>query len=160
MRPAWRVAGPDEAAALRDLEREANLLGLAHVFPAAEHAFPDREVLERWTRTLAEPDVVVEVIESETGLLAFTAYDATTLRHLAVHPSHWGAGLGRSGVERAVSAIAAGGADEALLWCLEANHRARDLYRSLGWEETGVRRRAEWPPYPMEGRWRLRLGPI
>ena len=102
---------------------------------------------------------MVDVVEGETGLVAFTAYDATTLRHLAVHPARWGSGLGRAGVERAAAAIAAGGADEAILWCLEANHRARDLYRRLGWEETGERRRAEWAPYPVEGRWRLLLRP-
>ena len=159
MRPVWRFAAAGDAVALRDLEREANLVGLSHVFPAAEHPFPDEAVLERWTRTLTEPEVAVEVVEGATGLVAFSAYDATTLRHLAVHPALWGAGLGRAGVERAAAAIAAGGVDEAVLWCLEANHRARKLYRRLGWRETGERRAAEWPPYPVEGRWTLRLPP-
>ena len=51
-RPAvtWRLAGPDDAEVLRDLEREANLVGLAHVFPGL--SFPDEGVLERWRATL------------------------------------------------------------------------------------------------------------
>ena len=49
----WRPATADDAAALRDLEREANLVGLAHVF--GELPFPDDGVLARWRETLADP---------------------------------------------------------------------------------------------------------
>jgi hypothetical protein len=45
----WRFAAPDDAVVLRDLEREANLVGLAHVFPGLP--FPDEGVLERWRST-------------------------------------------------------------------------------------------------------------
>ena len=44
----WRTAGPDDAVALRDLERAANLVGLAHVFPVI-CPFPD-EVCSRGGR--------------------------------------------------------------------------------------------------------------
>ena len=94
----------------------------------------------------------VEVVDGPDRLLAFAAYDATTLRHLAVHPESWGSGLGRVMVQRAVAEIAAGGAERAVLWCLEANTRARGLYAHLGWRETGRTRPAGWPPYPIEGK--------
>jgi len=147
----FRLATPKDAVALRDLEKAANLASLGHVFPPADHPYPDEGVLARWRSTMAEPGVRVEVVDGPDRLLAFAAYDATTLRHLAVHPESWGSGLGRVMVQRAVAGIAAGGADRAVLWCLEANTRARGLYAHLGWRETGRTRQAGWPPYPIEG---------
>lgn len=139
----WRAAGPDDAEALRDLEREANLVGLAHVF--GDRPFPDEAVLARWTATLAEPGVQVRLHPH-----AFTSWDADgRLRHLAVRPDHWGRGLARAGIDLAV----AGGARR--LWVLEANHRARRLYAHLGWTPTGRGQDAEWPPHPRELELRL-----
>ena len=144
----WRLAGRDDAAALRDLEREANLVGLAHVFPGLP--FPDQGVLARWEATLADPAVTVLMTET-----AFTSWDADgRLRHLAVHPDHWGTGLAREGVELAVTGIRYAGRVPTL-WVLVANHRARGLYEHLGWEPTGREQAAEWPPYPTEAEYRL-----
>jgi GNAT superfamily N-acetyltransferase len=149
-RPAvtWRRAGPCDAVALRDLERAANLVGLAHVFPGLP--FPDEDVLSRWEATLAEPGVTVLLTEA-----AFTSWDtAGRLRHLAVHPDHWGTGLAVEAVRLAVAGIRASGATPTL-WVLAANQRARRLYERLGWEPTGRERPAEWPPYPVELEQRL-----
>jgi GNAT superfamily N-acetyltransferase len=160
--PAWRRATVDDASALRDLERAANLVALAHVFPPAAHAFPDDEVLRRWQVTLVEPGVSVEVVDGSTAgpgaLLAYAAYDTTTLRHLAVHPDAWGRGLARAGVERAVAAARTGGAERLVLWCLRENDRARGLYEHLGWRPSGTRRAARWPPHPEELEYALVLG--
>lgn len=139
---SWRLATAEDAEALRDLERDASLAGLGHVFGGLR--YPAEDVLSRWRSVLAEPDVVVEVLDGPDCLLALTAYDARSLRHLAVHPSAWRRGLGRAGVERAVAAGAR------RLWVLELNTRARGLYESLGWAATGVRQDCPWPPYPVE----------
>ena len=64
-RSRWSRAGADEdgvAEALLDLERRANLVGLAHVFPADRFAFPDDDVLARWCLLLADPSVTVDVV--------------------------------------------------------------------------------------------------
>lgn len=145
----FRLAGPDDAAALRDLEEAANLVALAHVFPAADFPFPSRAVLDRWRAVLAEPAVTVEVVDGAEALVCFVAYDAAVLRHLAVHPDHWGSGLARVAVDRAVAAIRAGG-NLPSLWCLAENQRAMGCYLHLGWGPTGRERDAEWPPYPVE----------
>ena len=137
----WRPAAPSEAVALRDLEREANLVGLAHVFPASQFPFPDDDVLARWESVLADPAVTVEVVGPPRGLVALAAYDGNVLRHLATHPSVWGTGLGREAVSRS-------GATR--LWVLTDNHRARRLYEHLEWTPTGVTRDCPWPPYPVE----------
>jgi GNAT superfamily N-acetyltransferase len=141
-----RPAVPADAAALASLERAANLLGLAHVFPADEHQYPMAEVEDRWRRVLGDPDVAVDVAEDRLGLLAFVAYDEEVLRHLGVRPDAWGGGLGRAMVEHAASRM--GPAPR--LWCLVDNTRARSLYERLGWRATGRTQPAEWPPYPVE----------
>lgn len=138
----WRRASPVDAVALRDLERIASQTGLAHVFGALP--YPDDDVLARWALLLDDPTVVVEVVEDEQGLVALTAHDGATLRHLAVRPDHWGSGLGREGFARARAAGAR------RLWVLEENTRARTLYASLGWAPSGASQECPWPPYPTE----------
>nr|WP_281385891.1 GNAT family N-acetyltransferase [Nocardioides luti] len=124
---------------------------MGHVFPPDRFPYPDDAVLDRWRRTLAEPGVRVDVVDDPSGgLAAVTAYDVTTLRHLALHPDAWGRGLGRQAVDRAVASARAAGEPRVVLWCLRENHRARGLYEHLGWRETGVVRRAEWVPHPEE----------
>lgn len=138
----WRSASAADAVALRDLERDASLAGLGHVF--GELPYPEDDVLARWVLVLSDPEVRVEVVEDEEGLVAFTAYDADSLRHLGVRPDHWGTGLGRAGVARAVAA------GVRTLWVLEDNVRGRGLYDSLGWAPTGVTQECPWAPYPIE----------
>ena len=138
----WRRATSDDAVALRDLERIASQTGLAHVF--GDLPYPDDDVLARWALLLDDPEVRVEVVEDEQGLVALAAHDGTSLRHLAVRPDHWSAGLGREAFARAEAAGAR------RLWVLAENARARTLYESLGWAPTGVSQECPWPPYPTE----------
>ena len=138
----WRRATEADAVALRDLERIASQTGLAHVF--GDLPYPDDDVLARWALLLDDPEVLVEVVEDEQGLVALAAHDGTSLRHLAVRPDHWSAGLGREAFARAEAA----GARQ--LWVLADNARARALYESLGWAPTGVSQECPWPPYPTE----------
>ena len=139
---SWRRATADDAVALRDLERAASRRGLAHVF--GDLPYPDDDVLARWVLLLDDPEVVVEVAEDDEGLVALTAHDGSSLRHLAVRPDHWHAGLGRAAFARAEAAGAR------RLWVLADNGRARRLYESLGWAPTGQSQECPWPPYPTE----------
>ena len=141
---AWRRATTEDLCPLRDLERDANLVGLAHVFPAEQFPFPDDAVLARWAIVLDDAEVVTEVVEGDQGLVAFAAYDHESLRHLAVHPEAWGSGLATAGMQRAVRHGAR------RLWVLAANDRARGLYERLGWSATGVEQECPWAPHPIE----------
>ena len=136
-----RPAGPSDATALTDLERDANLVALRHVFDPAEHAFPYDEVLLRWRDLLGRGDVVVEVVDGEEdeghGLVALLAHDESRVRHLAVRPSRWGTGLAGLLLDRAVERVRAAG-ETPVLWCLVENHQARGLYEHRGWRATGV----------------------
>lgn len=151
----FRAATDDDLLPLTELERDANLAGLAHVFPADEFPFPFEDVLARWRLVLDDPTTAVLVLDAPgcTGLAAFVAYDDRTLRHLAVRPAHWGEGIARTAVDLALRGMARRGCREASLWALVDNHRARGLYAHLGWRETDDRREAPWPPHPLETRW-------
>ena len=149
----FRDATLDDLGALRDLEREANLAALGHVFPPERFPFPDDDVLARWALVLDEPGVVVRVVEDDSGLVAVAAYDDSTLRHLAVRPDHWGNGLASTAIETALHAMDLRGCTIASLWCLEENGRARRLYEYLGWRPPTDRREAPWPPHPVEMRY-------
>ena len=152
----FRDATVGDLNALVDLEREANLAALSHVFPPERFPFPDDDVLARWAIVLEQPDVAVLVAaesERDDALIAFAAYDDSTLRHLAVHPDHWGQGIASVAVETALHGMDLRGTTIASLWCLEENHRARRLYEYLGWRATDDRRPAPWPPHPVEMRY-------
>ena len=138
----WRRATADDVVALRDLERVASQRGLAHVF--GDLPYPDDDVLARWVLLMDDRSVVVEVVEDADGFVALVAHDGESLRHLAVRPDHWGAGLGREGFRRAEAAGAR------RLWVLELNTRARALYESLGWVPSGASQECPWPPFPTE----------
>ena len=151
----FREATDDDLVALLDLERAANLVGLAHVFPADLHPFPDDDVLARWALVLAAPGtrVLVRDAADGRGIDLFAAYDDRSLRHLAVHPDRWGSGLATLAIRTVLSALAERGATSVELWCLELNGRARRLYEHLGWRASTDRRPAPWPPHPVELRY-------
>ncbi len=149
----FREATDADLLALTELERDANLAALGHVFPPEEHPFPFDDVLARWRLVLDDPSAVVLVRDAPGGLAAFAAYDDQTLRHLAVHPRHWGEGLATAAIETALHAMDLRGTSAASLWVLEENHRARRLYSYLGWRETDERQEAPWPPHPTEVRY-------
>lgn len=48
---------------------------------------------------VSDPSKTVEVVEAGPGLACFVCFDAHRLRHLAVHPDHWGRGLARAAVD-------------------------------------------------------------
>ena len=161
MATTFRGATADDLAALRDLEREANLAALGHVFPPDRYPFPEDAVLARWSLVLEDPTVSVLVAPAaaDAPLVMFAAYDDSTLRHLAVHPDHWGTGLASTAIETVLHAMELRGSTTASLWCLEENHRARRLYEHLGWRPEPDRREAPWPPHPTEMRYTRLITP-
>ncbi len=151
----FRKGDDGDLVALRDLERTANEAALAHIFPPDRYPFPDDDVLARWRFVLEDPDVTVMVSDDPDGdgLVAYAAYDSSTLRHIAVRPDHWGMGLASGAIEEVLHAMDLRGSTLASLWVLAENHRARRLYEYLGWRPTDDVREAPWPPYPLEMRY-------
>ena len=58
-------------------------------------------------------------------------------------PGHWGRGIGRALLRRATASLSALGYDEAVLWVVPENVRARSLYESEGWVADGAVRTDE-----------------
>jgi len=139
-RISFRPATAADGAALATLERDTNLVALAHVFPGVP--YPTEQVRKRWLRLVAEPAVRVEVAGPPERLDVYLAWEAGRLRHLGVRPDLWGRGLARAAMERATGVRR--------LWVLRDNARARGFYEHLGWAWTGRQQAAEWQPYPEE----------
>ena len=60
------------------------------------------------------------------------------LHALNVHPDHWGAGVGSALIVHVHTALAQAGHQEAVLWVLPQNARARRFYARHGWAPDGA----------------------
>jgi GNAT superfamily N-acetyltransferase len=84
--------------------------------------------------------------------------EVAELEAIYVDPSAWGTGAGPALLSAGEYALRARGFEEALLWVLEDNPRARRFYESAGWEHDGGRK--TWPRMGVEPyivRYRKRL---
>jgi GNAT superfamily N-acetyltransferase len=72
------------------------------------------------------------------------------LRTLYVVPSHWNRGVGSQLHDFALARLRACGVEEARLWTLTENARARAFYEKRGWVLTGATRVVQFPPYPLD----------
>jgi GNAT superfamily N-acetyltransferase len=109
---------------------------------------------------LALPGAVLVVAQDRHGPTGFAVAaprgSRAELFYLAVEPRAWGHGTATallSAVERWATAI---GAVELVLWVLDDNVRAHDVYARHGWTPTGERQHAE-PSGRLEHRLRLTL---
>jgi GNAT superfamily N-acetyltransferase len=68
---------------------------------------------------------------------------AGELSAINVDPDHWGTGAGRALLAAAHGELARLGFQEAVLWVLPGNRRARRFYEAAGWVADGAERTAE-----------------
>jgi len=143
------VVGDAKAIALLIDRADARYFGLVPPLLASA------ERLARWGRLVREPSWWA-FVATEPGRLAGVVSGTaavtedgrreagvTHLDSLAVEPERWGLGLGRRLLVTALAAMPALGWRGAELWTQEPNARARALYHSTGWRQTGARR---WHP--------------
>jgi len=112
---------------------------------------------ERWSGTLAAqewPRAGTLVATSDVDIVGFAGFcpsrddDADPLvvgeiNTIYLLPSHWGAGVGRALMSRAITVLGEAGYREATLWVLDANERAQRFYRAGGWQHDGTVKREE-----------------
>lgn len=122
----------------------------------AEHA-------ERWQRILRNTDWPrsgVLIVTTEAGIPGFVAYGPTRdegedpartgeVRAIYLLPETWGTGLGRELMTAALENLAAAGYQDATLWVLDSNARARRFYANSGWAEDGITRRDDSYGFPI-----------
>ena len=61
-----------------------------------------------------------------------------------VAPERWGSGCGRALMTASEAALRELGYEQAVLWVLEANTRARHFYEAAGWRPEGTRRTSDY----------------
>jgi GNAT superfamily N-acetyltransferase len=139
-----RRSSTEEAETHWQIQREACLAGLAHVFPPERYPFPDDEVLVRWhdftgTVLAAERDGVV---------VGIAGVESCWLHGFYVRPEWWGTGVADELHDAALAELA--GCPERRLWVLSENHRARRFYEKHGWRLNGETRVVPFPPNPID----------
>ena len=135
-----------------------------HVFPAAElDALPVDG--SRWTARIKTPPPGWATFVADDGAVAGFACTGPSrdesgvgeLYAIYVDPASWGTGAGRALIVRAEEQLREQ-YDEATLWVLEDNPRARRFYERAGWSADGARKAEErWGVRATEVRYRKKL---
>ncbi|MFN6119621.1 MAG: GNAT family N-acetyltransferase [Actinomycetes bacterium] len=122
--------------------------------------------IEMWRADLERPDAPPILVAEVAGeVVGFAVVDAAAppvvsgdgssgpwpevpsacgeLYAMNLDTGHWGRGFGRALLRRATASLSALGYDEAVLWVVPENVRARSLYESEGWAADGAARTDE-----------------
>jgi len=115
----------------------------AHALPSEQlEALSLKEAVERHRRW--PPELVAEQDGEIVGFVSVGASrDPGTdgeLFAIYVHPEHWGTGVGRALLDAGEGELRRLGHNEAILWVLEDNPRARRFYEIAGWSADGAAR--------------------
>jgi putative acetyltransferase len=148
-----RRATSADAETLAEIQEEASVAGVSHVYPPKRFPFPTAAVQDRWRRFT---DAGGWAMLSADG---FAAVEEPWLEALYLRPAAWGSGLAVVLHDLAVAELRARGVGEARLWVLEQNRRARRFYERLGWRADGTSRIVEFPPNPIDLGYTLELSP-
>jgi tRNA dimethylallyltransferase len=144
-----RRAMPEDEEALFEVQRDASLAALGHIYPPERYPFPDEAVRARWHEALEAGNEIV-VAEQDGRVIGLAAWADGWLDGLYVRPEHWGDGVADRLHDAALEGIVAGGAPAARLWVLEGNARARRFYERRGWRADGSQRVVPFPPHPLD----------
>jgi GNAT superfamily N-acetyltransferase len=146
-----RRATSSDAETLAEIQEEASVAGVSHVYPPERFPFPSAAVRDRWRRFT---DAGGWAMLSPDG---FVAVEEPWLEALYLRPGAWGTRLAVVLHDLAVAELRARGIGEARLWVLERNARARRFYERLGWRADGTSRVVEFPPNPIDLGYTLKL---
>jgi ribosomal protein S18 acetylase RimI-like enzyme len=141
-----RRATPDDAPTIAVIHVAASRAAYQHLLPEEFLSSFTVERRERgWRQSLEADECQVWIAEEGadavgwicTGPCRDPDASPTTAELWAMYllPTRWRQGIGRALWQAALAPLEAAGATAITLWVLEANHRARAFYRSLGFEE-------------------------
>ena len=149
-----REARPDDAFAVESIRVRGWQIAYRHVFPPEQlDAMTVDET--RWRRRFVEPPAgwSTFVAEREGDVVGFASVGPSRdergigeLYAIYVDPGSWSRGAGQGLIARAETRLAED-YDEATLWVLEANDRARSFYELAGWTPDGTRGFFERPGF-------------
>jgi GNAT superfamily N-acetyltransferase len=160
------VATGDDADSIASLQERGWQAAYRHVFPVEELDRGGFIKASRWRVRLDQPPDgwSTFVVEHEGRVVGFTAVGPSRdqrelgeLYAIYVDPDAWSTGAGRALLEHGERTLAAL-YEEATLWVLEDNPRARRFYELGGWSPDGDRKAEErWGVRAPEVRYRKRL---
>ena len=141
-----RDARQDDAHAIATVHVETWRAAYAHALPAEFLASLATEPRETAWRQEIESGSDVVVAEQDGRVVGFASVGpargeegAGELCAIYVLPSAWGTGAGRELMAAAVARLRERGHEQATLWVLEDNPRARRFYEAGGWRLDGGR---------------------
>jgi ribosomal protein S18 acetylase RimI-like enzyme len=166
-----RDAVPADAAAIADIHICTWQAAYAHIFPTDKLAALDEQRAEReriWLGWLESPwpGGSALVAEQQGRVVGFVSVgrarnDETLGELYAIYvlPDAWGGGAGAALMSQGLERLR-GHFDEAILWVLEDNPRARAFYDRFGWRlDGGLLEETHLDTLVREVRYRIRLGP-
>jgi ribosomal protein S18 acetylase RimI-like enzyme len=149
-----RRAAATDAPAIADLHGRsfrATYPNLLKTMKATENGASQR--VELWTHRLDDSleDRAVFLAEDRGEILGFAYVGPTTdtddspertgqIFSIHVDPPVWSAGIGTKLLEFALGHLRSTGVEDATLWVVDDNRRARTFYESLGWKQDGAER--------------------
>ncbi len=149
-----RIAGPDDAETLFDVQKSASLVAFAGIFTGP---FPDEEISADWAAKLTDPNREVLLAGRGGNALGFATRAPEMLDQLFVLPEAQGAGVGSELHDAVLDRQRAEGATVCRLWVLEANTQARGFYERRGWRPDGETMLTNQPPRPPALRYAIAL---
>ena len=152
-----RAATPEDTDAITDVHMRSWRVAYRGIVPDRALASLNRDRITRmWAERLrgasVEPGAAMLVAELAGAVVAFAGFapaddpqvsegEGKRVMELGSFysvPEVWGGGLNRELAVAVHEAMLEGPCDEAFLWVLTANPRARRFYRTWGWRDTGV----------------------
>ena len=109
------------------------------IFLVCETAYEEKEVMVGGSRQECNPMKTENVISGYMGL--YVSFDEANVTNVAVSPSHRKKGCGEALVAAAKAEAKAAGAESIFLEVRVSNIPAISLYKKLGFEELGIRKK-------------------
>ena len=155
-----RLATDADANAIARVQERTWQAAYRHVFPVEELDRGGFIHPQRWRDRIARPPTgwTTVVVEHDGVVRGFASVGPSRdergtgeLYAIYVEPEQWSTGTGRALIERAEELLRVS-YDEATLWVLEDNPRARAFYERAGWSPDGERK--------SEVRWGVRAAEV
>ena len=132
------------------IARAAAVEGFQHVFPPDIYEYPADAIRADWIAALTNPDGETYLAFEDDEAVGVVSVSDGVLQTLYVLPERWSRGIGGALHDVALDRLRAANVEEARLWTLTDNHRARAFYERRGWSLTGRIRVVPHPPHPID----------
>jgi len=143
-------AGVEDAELCFGIARAAAVAGFKHVFPPDLYEFPGDAIRADWISALTDPDGETHIAFEDDEAVGVVSVRHGVLQTLYVTPEFWSRGIGSMLHDHALDRLREMNVQEARLWTLTENHRARAFYEKRGWSLTGRTRVVPFPPRPID----------